>query len=110
MKVILKPKYADKKEVNDLSASVLYLVIGLEADDYRLINDNRRPYLYDHKLFDLIDEKEPSNWCNEYGDDGERYAYPPELNKSGFFEDYFDGNKKALKIFNDYLKQIKLLV
>jgi hypothetical protein len=26
----------------------------------------------------------------EYGDDGERYAYPRPLNHPGFFEDFFD--------------------
>jgi hypothetical protein len=33
----------------------------------------------------------------EYGDDGERYAYPPPLNKSGFFEDFFDDKPRAVR-------------
>lgn len=32
----------------------------------------------------------------EYGEDGERYSYPPELNEAGFLEDYFDGKDDAL--------------
>lgn len=32
----------------------------------------------------------------EYGDDGERYSYPPELHEAGSFEGCFDGKNDAL--------------
>ncbi|MFP4348224.1 MAG: hypothetical protein ACOC3W_00880 [Thermodesulfobacteriota bacterium] len=35
----------------------------------------------------------------EFGEDGERYAYPRELNETGFFEDYFDGEEEAVSRF-----------
>ena len=35
----------------------------------------------------------------EIGDDGERYSYPPPLNKPGFFEDFFDQKAKAVATF-----------
>jgi len=39
----------------------------------------------------LTGPKQPESWITETGEDGEHYAYPPELNAPGFFEDFFDG-------------------
>jgi hypothetical protein len=36
---------------------------------------------------------------SEFGDDGERYADPPSLNKPGFFEDFFEDKPKAVRTF-----------
>jgi len=41
----------------------------------------------------------------EYGDDGERYAYPAPLNHPGFFEDFFDDRPKAVKTFWQVVNQ-----
>jgi len=88
------------KEINpdypDLTPNQPYFVIGIEADDYRILNDYGKPYLYPPNLFDIIDSHEPIIWITEYGDNGERYSYPPSLNEVGFFEDYFDGKDEAL--------------
>jgi len=35
----------------------------------------------------------------EFGEDGERYSYPPPLNDAAFFEDFFDELPKAVKAF-----------
>ncbi len=93
MIVKLKRKSPD---LSDLSPDHPYFVIGIEADDYRILNDQGRPYLYPSTLFEIIDSKEPENWITEYGEDGERYAYPEILNGAGFFEDYFEGKAEAL--------------
>jgi hypothetical protein len=61
----------------DLTPGVPYVVIGIEANDYRILKD----------------------WIDGYGDDGERYAYPPPLNGSGFFEDFFENRPKTVKTF-----------
>jgi hypothetical protein len=76
-----------------------YVVIGVEADHLRILNDAGRPFLYPPDLFSQIDPKEPTDWVTEFGDDGERYSYPPMLNKSGFFEDFFDEKAKAVATF-----------
>ncbi len=83
----------------DLTPDQPYFVIGIEADDYRILNDSGKPYLYSSHLFDVIDPREPSTWITEYGDEGERYSYPPMLNEAGFFEDYFDGQDEARSKF-----------
>ena len=83
----------------DLTPGQGYAVIGIEADDFRLINDRGQPYLYPHQLFEIIDPHEPEDWVAEVGEDGERYAYPPSLNSCGFFEDFFDGEEKTVSTF-----------
>jgi hypothetical protein len=54
----------------DLSKDHLYFVIGIEADDYRIINDHGKPYLYPSDLFAIVDADEPADWITEYGDEG----------------------------------------
>lgn len=96
MIVKLKEKNPDYQ---DLTPDQPYFVIGIEADDYRILNDSGKPYLYPSHLFEVIDPREPKTWITEYGDEGERYSYPPVLNEAGFFEDYFDGKDEALSKF-----------
>jgi len=83
----------------DLTPDQPYVVLGIEADDLRILNDQGRPYLYPREIFSLVDPREPEDWVRETGPDNERYAYPPLLNQSGFFEDYFDGNPEAVATF-----------
>ncbi|MBI3795387.1 MAG: hypothetical protein HY268_00245 [Deltaproteobacteria bacterium] len=83
----------------DLTPGQCYGVIGIEADDLRILNDQGHPYLYPARLFEIVDQREPDDWVTEFGEDGERYAYPPPLNRQGFFEDFFDAKKEAVAIF-----------
>ena len=83
----------------DLTFGQPYVVIGIEADELRILNDAGRPFLYPPDLFSLVDHRQPVDWVTEFGDDGERYSYPPPLNKSGFFEDFFDQKAKAVATF-----------
>ena len=87
------------KRYSDLSPGHPYAVIGIEADDYRLLNDHGRPYLYPRALFEVTDAREPVDWVSEVGEEGERYAYPPPLNEPGFFEDFFDEDTRAVATF-----------
>lgn len=83
----------------ELASGRLYVVIGIEADELRIINDAGRPYLYSADLFSVVGAREPRDWVTEFGDDGERYSYPPPLNRSGFFEDFFDQKAEAVATF-----------
>ena len=83
----------------DLTLGQRYAVIGIEADDFRLLNDRGTPYLYPHQLFEVVDPHEPADWVTEVGEDGERYAYPPPLNTCGFFEDFFETKPEAVATF-----------
>ena len=93
------PRYPDLTPRQD------YVVIGIEADDLRILNDKGRPYLYPSRLFDIVDPHEPEDWVTEYGDDGERYAYPLLLNNCGFFEDFFDDKEEAVVTFWQIVNQ-----
>jgi len=83
----------------DLSEEQQYFVLGIEANDYRVLNDVGKPYLYEPELFDVIDPTEPGDWVTEFGEDGERYSYPAPLNEAGFFEDFFDRKFEQTSIF-----------
>jgi hypothetical protein len=87
----------------DLTPGNLYRVIGIEADHYRLMNDIGRPFLYPPTLFDIVNAAEPKDWRSHRGEDGERYAYPEELAEPGFFESYFDGDRRAMATLHAYL-------
>ncbi len=89
----------DSEEYEDLTYGQNYTVIGIEADEFRLLNDQGLPYLYPPLIFEITDPHKPSDWIWETGEDGERYAYPPQLNHIGFFEDFFDGREIAVKTF-----------
>ena len=92
------PRGSDHR-IPDLTPGQPYVVLGIEADDLRILNDQGRPYLYPRDLFTTLDASEPSDWVSEVGDDDERYAYPPALNSPGFFEDFFDGKIEAISMF-----------
>ena len=83
----------------DLTVGQPYAVIGIEGDEFRILNDAGRPFLYPPTFFSVLDKREPGDWVTEIGDDGERYAYPAPLNKAGFFEDFFDQKAKAVATF-----------
>ena len=83
----------------DLTPKQEYLVIGIEADDLRILNDEGRPFLYPPELFEVVDASEPVDWVTEHGDDGERYSYPRILDRPGFFEDFFDAQREAITAF-----------
>jgi hypothetical protein len=89
----------------DLTPHQNYVVIGIEADDLRILNDQGRPYLYPSRLFEIVSSYEPNDWITELGDDGERYAYPLPLNGRGFFEDFFDNKKEAVAAFWQIVNQ-----
>jgi hypothetical protein len=96
--MIVRLKLADPN-YPDLSEAHPYFVIGIEADEYRLLNDDGKPYLYPSELFDVIDSREPADWITEFGEDGERYSYPAPLNQPGFFEDFFDHEREQTSVF-----------
>lgn len=82
----------------DLTPGQPYAVIGIEADDLRILNDHGQPYLYPSEQFEVIDTRQPRDWIKETGADGEQYAYPPQLNRVGFFEDFFDNHAETIAV------------
>ena len=94
MKVVLTRKLDSWGYQISLTIGKEYEVLGIEADDYRILDDpdpRGGPFLYDHACFRIVDAEEPACWICHYGEDGEKYCYPAEWSAVGFFEDYFDG-------------------
>jgi len=93
-----------------LTIDQIYEVLGIEADKYRVLTDpESKPYgndpvLYDPDCFRIIDPQEPDFWTCQYGEEGERYCYPPEWNEVGFFEYYHDGISEVREKFWNLLK------
>lgn len=90
----------------DLSTEREYAVIGVEANDLRILNDRGQPYLYPSALFDIMDDRLPENWVLEFGESGEKYAYPPALNGVGFFEDFFEHKPQAVSEFWGFINHL----
>lgn len=97
----MKVRYTKRlaNEASHMTVGKEYTVIGIEADHYRLINDLDDPCLYEPSQCEIVDSVEPNFWASEIGEEGECYAYPPELNEVGFFEDYHDGIELAVDQF-----------
>ena len=87
-----------------LTVGNLYDVIGIEADDFRIMNDVGEPCLYEAHLFSVEDAEEPEEWATSYGEEGERYSYPPQLGEPGFVEDWHDGDARAKRTLTQYLR------
>ncbi|MBW2709208.1 MAG: hypothetical protein JRD04_08010 [Deltaproteobacteria bacterium] len=66
------------EEYPDLTYGQCYVLIGIEADDFRLLSDRGRPYLYPHHLFEVVDPHKPSEWVTEIGEAGESVCLPAE--------------------------------
>lgn len=94
----MKVRYLHKGEYHgpDMTIGKVYVVIGIEADSYRIINDSQMPYLYDPSQFEMVEFDRPSFWVTEYGEDQEEYSYPSSWNSPGFFEDFHDGIKEVV--------------
>lgn len=89
MKVKLKRGWS--KSYPELTAGNVYRVLGIENDSLRIISDAGEPILFHPHAFEYVDPTHPADWVEERGEDGELYAYPPELrDPSSFFERFFD--------------------
>lgn len=95
----MKVRLKDDAPYEDLTPGREYYVVGIEADDFRVIDDLGQPFLYSPEFFEVIDSRLPDEWQIDVGEDGERYAYPEELNGVGFFEDFFDRDTDAVRVF-----------
>ncbi len=98
-----KMKVIPQREFKKLIIGKEYVVLGIEADSYRILNEEGCPYLYGPSGFEVIDKSNPKYWVCETGEDDEMYCYPKEWNRPGFFEDYFDNVQEARKVFDEVL-------
>lgn len=100
MTVILREPYRpDGRGFLRLTVRKQYEVLGIEGDWFRILDETGEPVLFDPQCFEVTDPAEPDFWLSFVGDEGERYAYPPEWNVPGFFEKWHDGNVVVREAF-----------
>jgi len=110
MKVQFK-NWSHKQSIDDLdneglTAGKVYLVVGIEGDFYRVVDDENEPILCAKKLFEIIDFSIPNDWVTtEF--DGEVYVEPKETASPGFYEDFFDDLPAVKNKYNAMLKKLK---
>ena len=102
---MIVPLHRKNIRYTELTPQQHYAVIGIAADGFRLLNDCGQLYLYPHQLFKVVDLHELDDCITEYGEDGERYTYPPPLHTCGFFENFFDANPEAVATFWQVVNQ-----
>jgi hypothetical protein len=95
-----------KEDTVYLTSNNIYMVIGIESGYYRIMDDVGEPILFDPQWFNIIDPEEPDDWVIMFSEDGEKYAYPPQISVAGFFEDYFDGDQGCFNTLQMYLQQM----
>lgn len=93
LRVVLQNPFADDglDFAHSLTVGGEYEVLGICVDDFRLLDDQNEPVLYDAQCFKVTDAEEPSFWVSQLGAEGERYADPIEWSMPGYFEDWHDG-------------------
>lgn len=98
----------DSKQVEDadivwITKGNIYPVLGIDAEFYRIIDDQKEPILYRKENFDIVDSAIPDHWVKIEYPDGDYYIDPLEFSEPGFYEDYFDGLPQVVKIYERYL-------
>src|SRR5687768_16709003 len=100
-KAIVHDRLLDESEHRGLSAGAVYDVVGLDSQNFRVIDDNDQPFLFRKGLFDVVDPSIPDDWVTETLGD-EYYVDPPECAEKGFYEDYFYEVEAAVKRFEAF--------
>lgn len=85
-----------------------YVVIGLDHESYRIVDNKGEPILFPKEGFKILDDTIPADWVWKRYSEDEYYADPPALSRPGFYEDYFDGKAEAKKQFRDFLRKTGL--
>src|SRR5262245_24239469 len=106
-KTTVHDRLVDESEHHGLSAGTVYDVVGLDSDNFRVIDDNDQPFLFPKALFEIVDPAIPDDWVSKTVDD-EYYVDPPECAGRGFYEAYFDGVEAAVKTFEAFRKRSSL--
>lgn len=108
MRVRLKEDL-EKKE--NLSINKKYMVYSVETSKngeelYRLENDIKQVVPYSISLFDIVSEKVNSDWILWNKPNNSSALLPKQFAYLSFWEDYYNDELEALKIFNLIKEQL----
>ncbi|ASF45346.1 ankyrin repeat domain-containing protein [Methylovulum psychrotolerans] len=107
-KMTVNDRIVDDNYHRSLSPGMVYSVVQIDDEYFRVINDDGEPILYPKALFEVVDPSVPEEWVTITFDDGEYFIGPAEFNKTGFYEDYFDGVADAVDKFESFRKEFGL--
>jgi hypothetical protein len=82
-----------------------YVVIGVDHESYRVVDDKGEPILFPKEGFRVVDDAIPQDWVWDRQGDDEYYGGPAALQIPGFYEDFFEGQREAVEQFTHYLQQ-----
>ena len=103
-------KLKKNDEINFISNNKVYRVISIEYDCYRVFNDIGEPALVPNYIFDIVDNSLECDWVIIMDNQDIQHLGPKEFSSNYFFEDFFDGDKSAIKIMLDYIDKKKLKI
>ena len=104
MRVVLRnPSAPDGSNYWSLTIGREYEVLGIEGDDYRLLDETGEPFLFDPTCFEVTEAREPDFWTSDCIEDGVRYAYPLGWGVPGFFEAWHDRDEVVQRLFTEQL-------
>ena len=96
-----------------LTIGKTYLVLSVYASEgrdikLRLIGDDRNtPILVNAKQFTTVCDEVPSNWRAIIDNNGSFELTPAAWAERGFWESYFDGERRAEQLFLEELGKIE---
>jgi hypothetical protein len=92
-----KERTRDDSSHETISPDEIYLVIAVDRDFYRVIDDAGQPVMFPKELFEVIDKRIPSGWAFDEHVGGSYYLEPIPCSVPGFYEDYYgsDGDQVA---------------
>lgn len=100
------------KPSSSLTANRIYHVLEISFDRqcglmFRLLGDDKiTPALHDIGQFELVSNKIPEEWCAISPKASLFKLTPKAWMKDNFWEDYFNGEPEAEKLFNEVAKKI----
>lgn len=98
-----KPIDESDPSYKDLIEGNIYFVWETELNWYRIIGYLGKPYLYGKKRFEIIDDEMNTDWEKKSSEDDQNiYFQVPQL-RGYLFERYFDNERGAIKIFENYV-------
>jgi hypothetical protein len=96
MRVRLRADFAsrtkDGRAHRGVTALEAYFVIGVNQEEFRVVDDKGEPILYPKDLFEVVDATLPSGWQFCEYPDGEYHLDPVATGAPGFYEDFFGSN------------------
>ena len=79
-----------------------YVLIGIETDGYRIIDESGEPTWFPKAYFLEEEVLPPPEWIYRKYDEGEYEYVMQQFSEPGFFEDYADKVKEAVEAIDEF--------